>query len=77
MDQILHTRNSGASVSDDESERVQHTPTLNDWLIATTETLYCVSVIVTEACRWWHRIQLWYSRTSSIARNTYKIVIIS
>ena len=75
MCQILHTRNSGASVSD-EVKRVQHPPTLDDLLIATTETLHYVSVIATEGCRWWHRIQL-YSRTTSIARNTYKIVIIS
>ena len=45
MCQILHTRNSGeegfltlqqpsASVSNEEKERVQHTPTLDDWLIA-------------------------------------------
>ena len=30
MCQILHTHNSGASVSDKEAERVQHTPTLDD-----------------------------------------------
>ena len=40
MVQILHTRDSGASVSDDEAERVQHTPTLDNWLIAP------------EGCRW-------------------------
>ena len=45
MGQILHTRNSGASVSDEEAERVQHTPTLDNWLIATTETYYYISVI--------------------------------
>ena len=28
--QILHTRNSGASVSDEEAEQVQHTATLDD-----------------------------------------------
>ena len=28
--QILHTRNSRASVSDEEAERVQQTPTLED-----------------------------------------------
>ena len=32
MGQIFHTRSSGASVSDEEAERVQHTPTLDDWL---------------------------------------------
>ena len=31
MRQILHRRNRRATVSD-EAERVQHTPTLNDWL---------------------------------------------
>ena len=30
MGQILHTRNSGASVSNEEAVRVQHTPTLDD-----------------------------------------------
>ena len=30
MSQILHTRNSGASVGDKEAERVQSTPTLDD-----------------------------------------------
>ena len=30
MGQILHTRNSGASISNEEAERVQHTPTLDD-----------------------------------------------
>ena len=58
MGQILHTRNSGASVRDEEAERVQHPPTLNDCLIATAETLHYVSVIETEECRWCHRIQL-------------------
>ena len=48
MGEILHTCNSGASVSDEGAERVQHTPTLDDWLIATTETLNYVSVIATE-----------------------------
>ena len=30
MGQILHTRNSGASISDEEVERVHQTPTLDD-----------------------------------------------
>ena len=30
MGQILHTRNSEASVSDEEAERVLHTSTLDD-----------------------------------------------
>ena len=30
MSQILHTRNSVTSVSDEEAERVQYTPTLDD-----------------------------------------------
>ena len=76
MCQVLHTRNSGgegfltlqqtsASVSDKEAERVQHTPTPDDALIAT------------EGCRWRHRQQLWHSCTTSITCNTHKIVIIS
>ena len=67
MCQILHTRNSGAKVSDEK--RNQWWGSINqpivDWLIAT------------EGCRWWHWQQLWYSRTTSIARNTYKILTIS
>ena len=54
MCQILHTRNSAgegflifqqqsAGVSDEEPGRVQHIPTLNDYLIALEES------------RWWHR----------------------
>ena len=30
MSQILHKRYSGASASDEEAERVQYTPTLDD-----------------------------------------------
>ena len=30
MCQISHTHNSGASISDEEAEQVQHTPTLDD-----------------------------------------------
>ena len=51
MGQILHTRNSGASVSDEETERVQHTPTLDNGLVETRKILYYVSVIATEGCR--------------------------
>ena len=35
MRQILHIRNSGASVSDKEAERVQHATKLDECLIAT------------------------------------------